>query len=975
MDKLQYALQQLEKAEQLKGTEMHKRRITICQEIESIFKIVEDWDNYLISVIMWGESLWRSAAYKACIKVSLKALELVEYQPNIKPIHIANISRTLSICYSIIGHYDKAINYAKVSVNNREDSNGSFYSDVSNDYSNLGIINKNKGDYAKAEEYYKKALKIRLVNNYKWGVANSYNNLCVLYLEKESFEKAIMYCKKAISIHQDLTDKETSLDVLNNYANLGRSYLGIGDMKNAIKTLRYCIAERAKLIGKNNLYDAIDYINLGLAHKNDTDRAVKYIEKAIFINKAFFGYQHPEIAFCNASLAAIYFDNAEFLKSIEYCKKAFQNLFFEKNIGFESKIYALPLLTNYSSSRDLLPVITYQGKAFYKLFIDQTHSSKDLLAAQHSYHLTTQLIDQMRQSYQAEGSKLILAQNAKAVYEEAIEVSLTLQKVAKEQPKAVGVAFAELQKTNPNHQLPLPQDAKKWAFNYSEKSKAVVLFGNLKDNQAKLTAGIPKDLLDKEYDLRVALNYLEKRLNNEKYKKEAEKDENKILEYESKIFEHKQAYEALIHQFETDYPDYYILKYQTEAVSIQAVQAALDTDTCLLEYFVGEKHLYVFAITPTEFEVHRAARYKDFEEDIKGFLESGIGTKGVDRIAQGEYAELGYLLFQFLVAPILKKMNLRPNTDLIIIPDGILAKLPFEALLTQEVKGCTTFANFPYLLMDYDISYHYSATLWHYQQQKAKQQKAVPKEWIDGFIGFAPVYNDKVKGAEIEGLDLEGFDEGDLVEETQAKRKELAAIGQGGLRSTVNGIDCVALPYSEKEVKDIQQAFLEKNKVAKSILHEAATTVCFKQEAQQYKYVLVSAHADFREKQPELTGIIFSPDTASKNDPVFYMSDAYNLQLKADLVVLSCCDSGIGEEAKGEGVIALNRGFLYAGAKNVVFTLFKIQDKAAYLLTKKLFEEILTGKPYKQALRLAKKHLIQKDEKPVNWAGYVLIGG
>ncbi|MFK7908251.1 MAG: CHAT domain-containing protein, partial [Chitinophagales bacterium] len=115
----------------------------------------------------------------------------------------------------------------------------------------------------------------------------------------------------------------------------------------------------------------------------------------------------------------------------------------------------------------------------------------------------------------------------------------------------------------------------------------------------------------------------------------------------------------------------------------------------------------------------------------------------------------------------------------------------------------------------------------------------------------------------------------------------------------------------------------------------------------------------------------------SQTDCILSMEETYHLNLsKTDLVVLSSCESGIGELAKGEGMMAVNRGFLYAGAKNVVSTLFKVYDKPSSLLTQYLFEGILEGKGYSESLRLAKLRLLKVEEVDVkSWCGFVLIGG
>ena len=114
---------------------------------------------------------------------------------------------------------------------------------------------------------------------------------------------------------------------------------------------------------------------------------------------------------------------------------------------------------------------------------------------------------------------------------------------------------------------------------------------------------------------------------------------------------------------------------------------------------------------------------------------------------------------------------------------------------------------------------------------------------------------------------------------------------------------------------------------------------------------------------------------ASKIDSTLSMEETYHLDLQADLVVLSSCESGIGKLVQGEGMMAVNRGFLYAGANQVISTLFKVYDKPSSLLTQYLFEAILEGESYTSALRQAKLRLLEEEKVDVkSWCGFVLIG-
>jgi len=332
-----------------------------------------------------------------------------------------------------------------------------------------------------------------------------------------------------------------------------------------------------------------------------------------------------------------------------------------------------------------------------------------------------------------------------------------------------------------------------------------------------------------------------------------------------------------------------------------------------------------------------------------------------------EYTIYSYDLYHHLILPFTEW--LQDAERLIIIPDGILSHLPFEALLTQRsTQHSIDWANFPYLINRFCISYHCSATLWYKQQT----EQTAPKS--KGFIGFAPIYSDTIPHQQHDidlQLDDDFYEKTGIPKPPEAHRINYAEAEAA--RGSVEGKNYVELLHSETEVREVGSLFATQQEPAKILLHQAATLDNFKALSGNYRYVLIAAHADFNDKQPQQTGIIFSPNPTDGKG-ILYMGDAYNLRLQAELVVLSCCETGLGKIHKGEGTMALNRGFLYSGAKNVICTLFKVYDEHSCTLSIELFRQLAAGQPTPDALHNAKRTLIRNGRHPIKWAGYVLVG-
>ena len=284
------------------------------------------------------------------------------------------------------------------------------------------------------------------------------------------------------------------------------------------------------------------------------------------------------------------------------------------------------------------------------------------------------------------------------------------------------------------------------------------------------------------------------------------------------------------------------------------------------------------------------------------------------------YLQTAFRLYKILLKPIENDISAAKN--LLIIPHDYLLKLPFEAFLMQKNETNffeLSFAKLPYLLNKYEISYHYSTTLWLETKNKQNLQQ-------DSFLAFAPI----------------------------SFQKKYAN-----------------LPQTKDLSQKIQFLFEQDKQKNKVFLHEKATITNFKQQAENYKYLLIATHGIINNEQTNLSNLVFAN---SEKEHQLFLADTYNLKLSADLVVLSACESGLGKFMKGEGMMAMNRGFMYSGANNIIFTLFKVQSKASSDLLVQLFFHIKNNKDYKTALRLAKRHLIAQNHFPRMWAGFVLIG-
>jgi len=469
------------------------------------------------------------------------------------------------------------------------------------------------------------------------------------------------------------------------------------------------------------------------------------------------------------------------------------------------------------------------------------------------------------------------------------------------------------------------------AFQLAEQSKSIILMDALQQAQARQTTDVPSELLDKENSLKRQIAQKEKAL----FLKEADAN---ILNND--LIQLNQALEKLTDTLKQNYPKYHEAKYVTELPTIATIQNQIKG--ALIEYFVGDSTIYIFKIAkgqaaisvkkiPLDFPL--AKWTKQLREGIyKPFLQKVRSDDEAKKYAQ-DLVDIAYQLHQKLIAPIIQPNE--ANEKLIIIPDGILGYIPFDVLISEQPEDATLFGAHDYLINDFQISYAYSATSLLEMQQKQFTHKAT-----NDFVAFAPTF--------------EGEQEVAFVRDVDAVRGELSP-----------------LEYNIPEVTAIQ-ALIGGN----LFTGMDATRANFIQNVTHSKIVHLATHGKANDETGDYAFLAFT-DTEETTDFRLYNRDLYNLALNADMVVLSACETGIGELQKGEGIISLARGFTYAGAKSIVTTLWSINDNRTKEIMEGFYGYLKDGQPKDAALRQAKLDFIENyshNAHPFFWAAFIPIG-
>jgi CHAT domain-containing protein/tetratricopeptide (TPR) repeat protein len=384
----------------------------------------------------------------------------------------------------------------------------------------------------------------------------------------------------------------------------------------------------------------------------------------------------------------------------------------------------------------------------------------------------------------------------------------------------------------------------------------------------------------------------------------------------------------------------------------EEVQALLDGRTAFLEYAVGEERSYLFVVTReglTSYVLPPAAR---LAEEVRR-IGSGLAKPG--RRGFGVYVDLARELYRELLTP--ADAALAGKTHLIVAPDGPLHFLSFEALLTRDPGAAQGFAELPYLIGDKSIAYVPSASV--LAELAEPRQRAVVSSGAEPlqFVGFADPVPAVIGGSGASGgmVARAGLRDGSLAAALPGlgrlaqSRREVAGIaglyGPGASRLYLDG------EATEENVKDNE------------LLRHA-------------RRIHFATHGLLDEKQPELSGLLLSRGAGSREDGLLQVYEIFNLQLDADLVVLSACDTGLGTMVSGEGLVGVTRALLYAGARSVVVSLWQVDDASTPDLMAGFYRHLDQDADKTESLRLAKLEMIRQGRfsHPYYWAPFILIG-
>lgn len=764
------------------------------------------------------------------------------------------------------------------------------------------------------------------------------------FTEVRQYDKARKYYRQSLDILR-IEEGEESPDVSTNYYHIGRTYLLEGRPGEAGEWLEKALKLEKELEGgavrKGQLYNALGQM---AEAEGKLEEAEENYRRAIQVYRGLLANNRPELARSLSNLAELKFRMEDLDAAGDNIQEALQQLC----PGFTGKNFDdIPARDALVLNRPLLARALAIKTALLLERFDKQQRQESLEAALAAGLRAAAVLEEEVAVLGGETSRLSLLEEYTGIYETAITAAYELYR------NSGNLAYAEQ------------------AFGLTERAKALVLRLNRISREG--LQGLPAQLQEEEARQRNALKAAEVAF--------ALEPENP--EQQQELARRRQSYRSLMERIRSSSPEYYAQRFAPEPPTPQQLQDALGEKQALLSYFLGEDHYFIFALTNDNFHILRLDN-ELLRNETEADWGSLMGKDLKKRTGIGVYTKLdvplklpalpgaieGYLLairkvdkrFTFyghhlysqLIFPL--EGLLDKKEELIIIPHGRLSYIPFEALISSEAdkpeKG--KYRKYDYLIEDFAVQYCHSASLY--------VQPGHERDYGEGLLGIAPVFDEQADNGAVWSSNEFVFDT------TYQQSTSLRAAVPGGQRFA-------PLQFSEAEMGAVLEQFGKAGRPAVALLRAEATEAAFKEQAGRYRFLHLATHSFVDEANPALSGIAFAqPDGNAAEDGILFSPEIDALNLKAELVVLSSCESGIGPLAQGEGPLSLSRSFLEAGAPAVIASLWKVYDRYTAEMMAPFYKELLKGESPAAALRQAKLKMIRKNATaaPRIWSSLIL---
>ncbi|MGC9527376.1 MAG: tetratricopeptide repeat protein [Limnospira sp.] len=821
---------------------------------------------------------------------------------------------------SSLDAYKKALDYYKT---------GDRIQDRAYTLNQIGRLHYKLGDYQQAIASYQQAISDYREGGDKRGEAYALNGLGAVYEPLGNYQAAIDTYTAALELHRQIDNREGLASTFNN---LGLLYDSLGEYPLSFDYYRRSLTLWQQL--ENRGGEAVTLNNIGLYYDSQDNHSqslyayqkalLLYREKGDRLGMATtlnnIGYTYTRLG--NWDRARTSFEEAEPLwKEIGNRSGLASTL---NNIGVVSAKQgdfegALQFYSRALALRQEIGDRAKEALSRYRIAIAR-RSEGDRDAALVEIEAAIAIIEDLRTNVVSQELRTTFFASKQEYYEFYIDLLMEL------------------------HGLRPDGGYDAQALEASERAKARSLLDLLAEMGGEVTSGVDPQLLERKRQQQQQLAAAEERriqlLSNPhtaEQKAAIEEEIDRLLD----------EYRGVLAEIRAESPRYAALTQPAPLSLAEIRQQVLDEQSLLLAYSVGERRSFVWAVTSDSLETYELPGRQILETATQEFRDSFILSNLRIRRARAETAatELG----KMLLAPV---ADYPDKTRLLVAPDAALQYVPFVALSPSDGE------EYRPLIVDREVVTLPSASTLAVLRREIAGRK--PAERTVAVLAD-PVfsrYDERVR------------DNGAIAPAPLPPDLERSARESGVLFDR--------LPYTLTEAEQIL-ALVPPGESTQELGFSATRDFATSGELSRYRILHFATHGLLNSQNPELSGLVLSL-LDSDGEPLngfLRLHDIFNLNLPADLVVLSACETGLGQEVRGEGLVGLTRGFMYAGAARVVVSLWAVDDRATAELMGIFYRNMIEGdRSPSEALRQAQIEIWRQSRwhSPYYWAGFTIQG-
>ncbi|MBS1807013.1 MAG: CHAT domain-containing protein [Acidobacteria bacterium] len=827
--------------------------------------------------------------------------------------------------YRDLGERRKALEYYLQSLPIRreiKDRNGEAIT-----LNNLGVIYDDLGEVQKMLDVYQQALPLRRDAR---GRAITLNNIGRAYDRLGLSEEALSYFNQALPLARQIADKLIEARALNF---MGLAYSALGDYQKAQAHLKAALPLYREV--KNRAGEASTLHNLGLIHDalSQPQQALEVYQQALLISREAKNQQYE--AYISNELGFVY------------------DRLGNKSEAMKSQRHALELSLVIGDARRV-------AKSRYGIARIERESGK-LEAAKEQIRQAIETTETIRAKLDNPELRASYRASTGQYYEFYIDLLMQMRK------KPSGARdFATL------------------AFQVNEQARARSLLEMLLNADAEIQPDSPSQTVSRERELQLQLT---DKVAQQLTMLAGSSTSEQATAVAAEVDAIKRELRTVQAAVQRDNPRYSTLILPQPMSVADLQRQLLDSNTMVLEYSLGEERSYLWAISAHSLHSYELPGRAKIEPLAKRFYElltdpsqqkSERRTNRSLTISNPEtyhFREAASALSQILLGPVANQLG---RKRLLIVADGALQYVPFAALPAPKDERGRRMKDEkkPHpLIVDHEIINLPSASTFALQRKLLEARSPAPKTIL---VLADPVFDPQDERVQIAKSNSSAKKNESLAAATRGLQIKLkqAATESGFSAGTLN---VPRLPGTRREAENIL-ALVAGQEQMRALDFQASRQTIVNDELRQYRYLHFATHGFLNSLHPELSGIVLSlvnENGESQTDGFLLAHEVYNLKLQADLVTLSACQTGLGKEVRGEGIVGMTRGLMYAGAARVVVSLWNVDDDATAALMERFYRGILkNGLRPAAALRAAQIALWKQQQwkAPYFWAAFGLQG-